>query len=164
MDPLLQYTQQRLPAMLDWIEALVRIESPTHDKAAVDRAVEYVADHLPSRAKVKLHRQREWGHHLRIEFSFPSAKTGRGARAEQPSQILGLGHLDTVWDHGALDRMPCKRERGRLFGPGVFDMKAGVALMLFAAEALRALEIPVRGKFVIQLNSDEEIGSPSSRA
>ncbi len=165
MDPLLHYTQQRLPAMLDWIEGLVRIESPTDDKAAVDQAVAYVVDNLPTkaptRAKVKLHRQRGYGNHLRLEF--PLSPRGRKS---QPAagQVLGLGHLDTVWAKGTLARMPCKREGGRLWGPGSFDMKAGAAMLLFAAEALRELNIPVEGGFVVQLNSDEEIGSPTSRS
>jgi glutamate carboxypeptidase len=77
--------------------------------------------------------------------------------------VFGLGHLDTVWAKGTLARMPCKRAQGRLWGPGVFDMKAGVALMLFAVEAIRATETAASGKFVVQLNSDEEVGSPSSR-
>ena len=163
MDTVLRYTQQRLPAMLDWIEGLARIESPTDNKKAVDRAVEYVAGNLPRPAKVKLHRQREYGNHLRLEFSPKSRRSRPKSRPKQRGQVLGLGHLDTVWAMGTLDRMPVKREKGRLWGPGVFDMKAGVALLLFAAEALDELEIPFDGKYVVQLNSDEEIGSPTSR-
>ena len=155
MDPILHYTSQRLPAIIDWIGKLVRIESPSHDKAAVDRAVEFVADHLAPVAKVKLYRQKDFGNHLRAEFKLPGlAKSG---------QVLGLGHLDTVWSKGTLARMPFKRSAGRLWGPGVFDMKSGVAFFVFAAEALRELDIPCKSKFVLQLNSDEEVGSPSSR-
>ena len=155
MDPILQHTSKRLPAIIDWIGNLVRIESPTHDKASVDRAVEFVADSLVPVAKVKLHRQTKFGHHLRAEFKLPSrAKSG---------QVLGLGHLDTVWPVGALARMPFKRSKGRLWGPGVFDMKSGVAFFVFAAEALRELDVPCPNKFVLQLNSDEEVGSPTSR-
>jgi glutamate carboxypeptidase len=163
MDSILQYTQQRLPAMLDWIENLVRIESPTDDKKAVDQAVEYVADNLPAAAKVKLHRERTFGNHLRLEFSLAPPRRTAKSSTNQSSQILGLGHLDTVWAKGTLARMPCKRERGRLWGPGAFDMKAGVAMLLFAAAALRELRIPAAGKYVVQLNSDEEVGSPTSR-
>ena len=155
MDPILQHTSKRLPAIIDWIGNLVRIESPTHDKASVDRAVEFVADSLAAVAKVKLHRQTKFGHHLRAEFKLPGrAKSG---------QVLGLGHLDTVWRVGALARMPFKRSKGRLWGPGAFDMKSGVAFFVFAAEALRELDVPCPNKFVLQLNSDEEVGSPTSR-
>jgi glutamate carboxypeptidase len=155
MDAVLQYASKRLPAITDWIAELVKIESPTEDKAAVDRASEFVADSLAERAKVKLHRQKRYGNHLRAEFDLPGrSKSG---------QILGLGHLDTVWPLGTLARMPFRKAEGRLWGPGVFDMKSGVAFFIFAAEALRELDVPLAKRFVLQLNSEEEIGSPSSR-
>ena len=59
--------------------------------------------------------------------------------------------------------MPWREEKGRLWGPGVFDMKAGVAYFVFAAKALRDLGIRAKRRFVVQLNSDEEIGSPTSQ-
>ena len=155
MDPLLRYLTKKRSAIIDWIGQLVRIESPSHDRAAVNRAVEFVADHVAPLGKVKLYRERVYGDHLRIEFQLPGAN--------KKGQILGLGHLDTVYPLGTLRHMPFKRSKGRLWGPGVFDMKAGVAYFVFACEALRELEIPVARKFVVQLNSDEEIGSPSSR-
>ena len=134
---------------------MARIESPSHDRGAVNRAVEFVADHVAPVGKVKLYREKVYGDHLRIEFQLPGAN--------KKGQILGLGHLDTVYPLGTLRHMPFRRSKGRLWGPGVFDMKAGVAYFVFACEALRELEIPVARKFVVQLNSDEEIGSPSSR-
>ncbi len=155
MDDVLRYTTQRLPDIVEWIGQLVKLESPTNDKAAVDRAVEFVADRLSPFAKVKLYRQKQYGHHLRAEFKLP--------RRPKNGQVLALGHLDTVWETGTIRRMPFRRKGGRLWGPGVFDMKAGVAMLVFAAEALREIEIPVNKKYVLQLNSDEEVGSPSSR-
>jgi len=155
MDAVLTYMNQRLPAMIDWIRELVEIESPTRDPKAVNRAVEYVADYVSGFADVQRFPQSDLGDHLRIEFQLP--------RATKDRQVLGLGHLDTVYPHGTLDKMPFKQEGGRLRGPGVFDMKSGVAYMIFAAEALRDLDIGPHRRFVVQLNSDEEIGSPSSR-
>ena len=154
-DSILRRAQDRLPELIEWIGDLVRIESPTDDKAAVDCAVEYVADYVTPFAKVKLRRQRRYGDHLRIEFDLPSRR--------KTSQVLGLGHLDTVWPIGTIKRMPFKHAQGRLWGPGVFDMKSGVGFFVFAAEILRELDIGVPHRFVLQLNSDEEIGSPSSR-
>ena len=154
-DAILRYAEDRLPELIDWIGGLVRIESPTDDKAAVDRAVEYVADRVAPLARVKVRRQRRYGNHLRVEFNLPGRR--------KTSKVLGLGHLDTVWPIGTIERMPFKQAEGRLWGPGVFDMKSGVAFFVFAAEALRELDIPVPHRFVVQLNSDEEIGSPSSR-
>ncbi len=154
-DPVLRRAQTRLPEVIRWIGGLVRIESPTDNKAAVDRAVEYVADHVAPFAKVKARRQRLYGNHLRVEFNLPGRR--------KTSQVLGLGHLDTVWPIGTIERMPFKQAEGRLWGPGVFDMKSGVAFFVFAAETLRELDIAVPHRFVMQLNSDEEIGSPTSR-
>ena len=71
MDDVLRYTTQRLPDIVEWIGQLVKLESPTNDKAAVDRAVEFVADRLSPFAKVKLYRQKQYGHHLRAEFKLP---------------------------------------------------------------------------------------------
>ena len=155
MDPALAYMNERLPAMIDWIRGLVKIESPSRDREAVNRAVEYVADYVSGFADIQRFPQAELGDHLRIEFRLP--------RATKDRQVLGLGHLDTVYQHGTLARMPFKREEGRLWGPGVFDMKSGVAYLIFAAEALRDLDLGPHRRFVVQLNSDEEIGSPSSR-
>jgi glutamate carboxypeptidase len=155
MDPLLRYTTEKVPEIIDWIGRLVEIESPTNDAAAVNRAVDFIADHIAGEAKVKRHRAKGFGDHLRLEFHLPGRR--------KQGQVLGLGHLDTVYPLGTLARMPFKRSQGRLWGPGVFDMKSGVVYFVFACRALRELDIPVRRRFVAQLNSDEEVGSPSSR-
>ncbi len=149
-----EYMRSRRREIIDWIRALVEIESPTGDKTSVDRAVDHVAETVSGIAAVTRYPQTEHGDHLRIEFDIP----GRGE-----GQVLGMGHLDTVWEIGTLERMPWREEKGRLWGPGVFDMKAGVAYFVFAAKALRDLGIGANRRFVVQLNSDEEIGSPTSK-
>ena len=63
-----------------------------------------------------------------------------------PSQILLLGHFDTVWPVGQLDRMPLTRSNGRLHGPGVFDMKAGIAIAMLATRALLETEATVKAR------------------
>ena len=151
---ILEYMSAHRHEIVEWTRTLVEIESPTHNKAAVDRAVDYVADEVGNFAEITRYRQPEHGDHLRIEFDIPTRADG---------QILGMGHLDTVWEFGTLERMPWREQDGRLWGPGVFDMKAGVAYFVFAAKALRDLNITARRKFVVQLNSDEEIGSPTSK-
>ncbi len=85
---------------------------------------------------------------------------GRGKRG----QILALGHSDTVWPMGTLRNMPFREAEGRLWGPGVLDMKSGIAFFVYAVQALREMDIPVARKVVLQLNSDEETGSEASRA
>lgn len=148
--------EERQPQMVRNVSELVHIESPSSDKAAVDRAVTLVADWADALGgRVKLHRQREFGDLLEVRF------TPRGSRDKKP--LLLLGHLDTVWEIGTLKRMPWREEAGRIYGPGVLDMKAGVVMAITAIQALlelHALSRPV----VLLLHSDEEIGSSCSRA
>jgi glutamate carboxypeptidase len=105
---------------------------------------------------VRRHRQRAFGDVLELRFGF--AQKGK----RNPPLML-LGHLDTVWPLGTLSNMPFRIAQGRAWGPGVLDMKAGVAMGLTAIEALLAttgLERPV----IFLLNGDEEVGSTVSRA
>jgi len=138
------------------IRRLVECESPSDDRAAVDRFVDLVADTIAPFARVKTRPGgRRFGRHLLCEMNLPGRK--------KTGQVLALGHSDTVWPLGTLRTMPFRQSEGRLWGPGVLDMKAGIAFFVFAARALRELEIPVPSKVVLQLNSDEEVGSESSR-
>lgn len=133
------------------LRRFVECESPSDDAAAVARFVDLVADTATPYARIK-----RMGRELMCEMDLPG-KTKRG-------QILALGHSDTVWPMGTLRSMPFRHAEGRLWGPGVLDMKAGIAFFLFAVQALRDLEIPAPCKVVLQLNSDEETGSDGSRA
>ena len=150
---LLAYMNERKPDIVALIRTLVQIESPTFRAECVTKVGEAVSDAADDIARVTTYPQREYGDHIRLEFDVPTKGDG---------QVLALGHLDTVWDVGTLERMPWREEDGRLWGPGVFDMKAGVAYLLFAARALRDLRLSCRRRYVGQLVSDEEIGSPSS--
>jgi glutamate carboxypeptidase len=139
--------------LLETIEALVRLESPTSDKAAVDRCGAELARRLTAiGARVSRIETSSAGNHLRGEF-------GRGER-----QILILGHFDTVWDVGQLERMPVRREGDRLLGPGVFDMKAGISLGMLATRAIYELAPPHDTRIVMLWTTDEETGSATSRA
>ena len=138
------------------IRRLVECESPSDDPAAVNRFVELVADTVAPWARVRTFPGGSFGRHLIAEVQLPGRK--------KKGQILALGHSDTVWPMGTLRSMPFREEKGRLWGPGVLDMKAGIAFFLFAVRALRDLDIPVPSKVLLQLNSDEEVGSESSRA
>lgn len=139
--------------LLDTIEALVRAESPTTDKAAVDRCGTDLAARLEALgARVTRLPRAGRGDHLLAEF-------GSGS-----SQVLLLGHFDTVWPVGQLERMPLTHADGRLHGPGVFDMKAGIAIGMLAARALRETQVAVRHRIVMLWTSDEEVGSTTSRA
>ena len=129
------------------------MESPTDDKAAVDRCGAELATRLRGLGgKVKSLQASTAGDHLRAEF-------GHGDR-----QVLLLGHFDTVWPVGQLSRMPLTREGDRLRGPGVLDMKAGVAIGMLATRALFAVAPPQHTRVVMMWTSDEETGSRTSRA
>lgn len=147
----------RVDAEREWtftlLRRLVEIESPSDSKAAVDRAAEFVraeAQRLGGRAK--LHKQREFGGVLELRF-------GRARSRRKP--LLLLGHLDTVWPLGTLATMPWRESGGRIFGPGVLDMKCGVAMALAAIRTLG--ELGANRPVTLLLNPDEEVGSPVSR-
>jgi glutamate carboxypeptidase len=156
VDRILTYVQTRQAEMVRLIRQFVECESPSDDPAAVNRFVDLVADTVSPFAAVKTVRGRQFGKLLLCKMRLPGRrKTG---------QILALGHSDTVWPLGTLRTMPFREADGRLCGPGTLDMKAGIAFFCFAVRALRDLEIPVPSHVLLQLNSDEEVGSPSSRA
>jgi glutamate carboxypeptidase len=138
--------------LLDTIETLVRLESPTTDKAAVDRCGTELAARLGAMGgRVTPLTRPDRGNHLLAEF-------GCGH-----SQVLLLGHFDTVWPLGQLDRMPLVRANGQLHGPGVFDMKAGIALGMLATRALLETGAELSRRIVMMWTSDEEVGSATSR-
>lgn len=138
--------------MVDAIEELVACESPTTDKTAVDACGRQLARRLSSLGgRVERFPRANAGDHLLAEF-------GYGTR-----QVLLLGHLDTVWPLGELARRPLRRKGNLLYGPGVFDMKAGLALAMQAVRALAASCAGLPGRVTLLLTSDEETGSATSR-
>ena len=156
MRALLAGARRKEPALLDLIQQLVRAESPSDDKSAVDGCVALVAARAKALGgRVMIHRQKGFGNLLEARFGTKS-KTGAGGRT------LLLGHLDTVWPLGTLKTMPCRLSEGRLWGPGTLDMKAGVAMALTAIEMLTEAGLLNR-EIVLLLTGDEEVGSPASR-
>lgn len=154
----LQFAQDRQEYLLRFLRTLVELESPTDQKAAVGRCVDLTAE-AASRVGglVRRHRRRDAGDVLEARFDPPKSVR----RAGKP--ILLLGHLDTVWPVGTLAAMPFRIEKGRTWGPGVLDMKAGVAMALTALDILRAEDL-LRRPVILLLVGDEETGSHSSRA
>jgi glutamate carboxypeptidase len=149
---LLAYCERQRESLTQTIERLARLESPSTDKTAVDRCGDTIADLLASMGgAVRRLRQDARGDHLRAEW--------RGG----DRQVLLLGHFDTVWDVGQLERMPVRRAEGRLYGPGVFDMKAGIGVAMLAVRALHASGADSLPAIVMLWTADEEIGSATSR-
>jgi glutamate carboxypeptidase len=154
--PFLAFAEAKQPAIVALIRELARCESPSDQPQAVNRFVNLLASRIEGAANVRTLPGGRFGPHLRCEFKLPGAKSDTG-------KILVLAHSDTVWPLGTLAKMPLREENGRLWGPGVLDMKSGIAFFLYAVHTLRMLEIPVRRGIVFQVNSDEEVGSETSR-
>jgi glutamate carboxypeptidase len=157
MRKILRELKNREKDMVRLLGDFVRCESPSHDKAAVDRFGVIVAREWRRRgAKVRILRNPSRGNHLRAEVWL-----GQGRPPRQ--QIMVLGHMDTVYPAGTLAKMPFRVSGGRAWGPGTFDMKAGLVLALFAVDALKATGTKTSKRLVFLWTSDEEIGSESSR-
>lgn len=167
MREILTFCEREQPWLLDTVRTLVTAESPTHDKAAVDACGRLLRSRLERiGARVTVLAQTTAGDHLRAEWEFSKiANSNPDNPTSIPAvpQILVLGHFDTVWNVGQLRAMPLREEDGRLYGPGIFDMKAGIALGMQAVRALRASGPGFIGTVVMLLTTDEETGSATSR-
>jgi len=156
VDPILAHVQAQQPGIIGLIRRLVECESPSDDPRAVDRFVDLLAAEVGSSGTVQTFPGGKFGKHLACEFALPGPARKKG-------EILALGHSDTVWPMGTLAGMSFRESEGRLWGPGVLDMKSGIAFFLFAVRTLRQLDIPVPSRVKLLINSDEEVGSNSSR-
>src|SRR5205085_9991213 len=124
MPALLRSLEAQHAAMLAALRELVEIESPSSDKAAVDGLGRLLAAKFAQMGgRTQFHRTGKFGDHLQVDFA-PATPSGTA------KPVLLLGHFDTVWELGTLARMPFQVQRGRAFGPGAYDMKAGIVMMM----------------------------------
>lgn len=153
MSPFREFVDRHLDEILRDLQALVEIESPTTDKAAVDRAGRHLARRFQEAtgAEIGWHPQAAWGDHF-------EARVGSG-----PRRILLLGHLDTVWPLGTIGRLPFRVQGDRITGPGCFDMKYGDIQALWGLRAVVERGAAADKTFVYFANTEEEVGSPTSR-
>jgi glutamate carboxypeptidase len=152
MSRILDYLLPQQEAMVRTLEELVALESPSNEREAVNAVGEFLARAFEGLgAEVECVPQAAFGDHLRISW-------GQGKR-----QLLLLGHMDTVWPVGELQRRLFRVSQGRATGPGVFDMKGGLVVALHAVMALRGLGVEPAHRLVFLVNSDEEVGSVTSR-
>ncbi len=159
---MLGFLRGREAAMLTLLKRFVRSESPSDCKPAIDDFGRIVAAEWRGRgAKVEYLRAKQQGDHLRVVWHGKSPRASQ-ARAHS-GQILVLGHLDTVYELGTIRSMPFRVSRGRAFGPGIFDMKGGLVVALFAVDAFAHVGWASRRRIVFLWTSDEETGSKSSR-
>jgi len=152
MKELLDYAHAHADDTMETLRAMVEMESFSADKPSIDKLSSYIKDRLEALgAKVEVAPQAEAGDHLLAEWG------------EGDEQILILCHMDTVWPTGTLQEMPFRIKDGLVSGPGVLDMKAGIAINLHALEALGALGLTPQRRVKMVFNSDEEVGSITSR-
>lgn len=154
MPDLRNHCAQALPDTAALLRQLAAIESPSFDKAAVDTCAAFVAEQLRAlEADVTIVPQTTAGN--QIQATWPGA--------DPSTQFLTLCHLDTVWPIGTLAGMPLREENGKLFGPGVYDMKAGTAILLTTLRVLRETGLQPKHPVRMLFTSDEEVGSVTSR-
>jgi len=148
----------RQDAMAQMLEQAVMLESPSDEREAVNRLGDFWAEAFQGLgATVERLPQTAFGDHLRFAW-------GHGER-----QILIVGHMDTVWPLGEAKKRPFRvteePSSGQLTGtgPGIFDMKGSLVIGYYALAALRELDLAPSHRLVYLFNSDEEVGSPTSR-
>lgn len=152
MSHILNYLTSQQAAMIQRLEDLVAIDSPSYDRAAANSVADYLAGAFaPLGARVERLAQEQYGDHLLVSW-------GQAGR-----QVLLVGHMDTVWPVGEAGRRPFRIEERTATGPGAFDMKGGLVVGLYAAIALHDLGLAPGHRLVYLFNSDEEVGSPTSR-
>src|SRR5450755_1611707 len=152
---LLRYFSSRQENLLSGVRALVEQESPTRDAAATTAIMANLKTRLDAIGATTTLHETERGTHLLSRMTFgPSLPNG---------SVLLLGHVDTVWPLATLASRPFRVENGYAFGPGIFDMKSGVEVMVAALEAIHALELQPWREIRMFLSCDEESGSTTSR-
>ena len=149
---MLKHFQGQLPQMVALLRTITELESPSTDKPACDALIKWLADEVAARGgKTQIIEQASRGNHLRAEW-------GTG-----DEQLLVLCHVDTVWSLGEIEKRPFRVDGDRAYGPGAFDMKCGTVQTLFALDLIAKQGWPLTKKVVVLFNTDEEIGSITSR-
>lgn len=152
-NPITEAVADRSSNTLALLEEIVKHESPTNEKSALDQLTRFLQEQISARnGAVERLQQDVYGDLL----------VARWPGNPELRPLFVMTHVDTVWPVGTLQRLPWRQEEGRQYGPGVFDMKASVAMMLTAVEIVQALGL-VRRPIVWMINTEEEVGSPVSR-
>lgn len=152
---LLSYFEESRAEIVEFIRWLVEQESMSREAEANRRLAENLAEKLASMgAEIELSNDPKFGSTLRARYN---------GSEDTNQQLLVVGHLDTVWPLGTLSERPFRIEDGRAYGPGIFDMKAGVALATFAMRALKDAGRKTQRPVTLMMTCDEETGSHFSR-
>lgn len=147
---ILSWLETQYEQIVEDLTDLVCCQSPSTDKLLADKCGQEICRLMEKRLGLfpTVYSQQQYGNHL----SFLWGKSG--------PQILMLSHFDTVWGK---DQLELRQEGNILYGPGVFDMKAGLISSIWAVKACAALHLPLDKRIRFFFNSDEEVSSPSSR-
>ena len=150
------YFRSRQGEMVHLLKQLTMLESPTHDKKAVDACAAFVAREFKRiGCKVTTFPQKDIGDLTVAEFA-------PGRLKDADDEILVLTHVDTVWPVGKIVKMPFYISGNKLYGPGVLDMKAGVVMLLTALRSLNGLNVKPRKRITVVVNTAEETGNPAA--
>jgi glutamate carboxypeptidase len=154
---LLDHYAARREAILQSIRELVERETKSREESRLNEIAGLVSGQLREiGGQVELIPQNGYGTHLRARFDFGHDRMEHG--------VLVVGHLDTVWPVGSLERLPFRvTPEGRAHGPGIFDMKSGVAILVESLRTIVSQRLATKRPVTVLLTCDEEIGSRTSR-
>ena len=151
---IITYLKDNHKPMLALLKDMVAIESPSNNKKALKKVIRFLRKELEQLGFYTLHVSgKNTGGYL---YARPLIR-----KKNTPLQLL-IGHCDTVWELHTIKDMPVVQSNGKLSGPGVFDMKAGIIQILFSLRAIKALQLDLAVTPIILINTDEEIGSHES--
>ncbi|WP_077247229.1 M20 family metallopeptidase [Pseudobacillus wudalianchiensis] len=151
---MINYLHDKKQEMIDLLETIVNTDSNSYDKEGVDQVGALLKEKFEDIGMyVKVHRQTEQGNHLEIK-----------AERESQPKILIIAHMDTVFPKGEAKKRPFSVIGDKAYGPGVNDEKASHVQVLYAMKALKESGSPAVNNVHIIFNSDEEIGSISSKS
>ena len=150
------YFKSRQGEMVNLLKELVNLESPSHDKKAVDACSDFIIKEFKKAgAKATRIPQKNIGDLYTVQYPGLKAKSKK-------EQILVLTHIDTVWPVGKIQNMPFYLSGSKVYGPGVLDMKAGLVMALMAVKTLHELNIEPQKNINVFINSAEETGDKAS--
>ncbi|NGP88811.1 M20 family metallopeptidase [Fodinibius halophilus] len=152
---LLQYFRNHQQDFLSLLKSLVELETPSDDPSSFSEIFSLLTEEFEELnfSVTRIEGEKTGGQLL---------CTPKDTDPQKPNQLI-LGHCDTVWETGTLDQMPFTVEGNEISGPGIYDMKAGIAMMIFALKAITELNSEMSHQPIFLINTDEEIGSNESK-
>lgn len=155
-DDILEYLHTKQEEMQWFLKELVSFESPSKSAGSQLQILDFLEEKLN---ELDFYTIRVPGIHT---GGYLYARPNKRLK-NQTLQLL-LGHCDTVWQLNTLAKMPLRKGKHKMRGPGVYDMKAGLTQVIFALKAISEKKMSMPLTPIILINSDEEIGSKESKS